>query len=69
MLAASKGFVRFALRQQVPIVPVATIGGHDTVFVLSEGRFLDGTTVADLPRPVEVIATDGGALRAALEIR
>jgi 1-acyl-sn-glycerol-3-phosphate acyltransferase len=24
----------------VPIVPVATIGGHDTVFVLSEGRWI-----------------------------
>ena len=34
---------------------------------LSEGRFLDGTTTADLPRPVEVIATDGATLRAALE--
>lgn len=34
---------------------------------LSEGRFLDGLTVADLPRPVEVVATDGLALRAALE--
>ena len=34
---------------------------------LSEGRFLDGTTVASLPRPVEVVATDGLALRAALE--
>lgn len=34
---------------------------------LSQGRFLDGTTVADLPRPVEVVATDGAALRAALE--
>ena len=33
---------------------------------LSEGRFLDGTTVADLPRPVEVIPTDGLALRRAL---
>jgi putative radical SAM enzyme (TIGR03279 family) len=33
---------------------------------LSEGRFLDGTTPADLPRPVEIIATDGIALRAAL---
>jgi len=33
---------------------------------LSEGRFLDGTTVADLPRPVEVVATDGIALRKAL---
>src|SRR3954468_5096806 len=34
---------------------------------LSEGRFLDGTTVDDLPRPVEVIATDGISLRRALE--
>jgi Protein of unknown function (DUF512) len=34
---------------------------------LSEGRFLDGTTPADLPRPVEVVATDGIALRRALE--
>ena len=40
VLAGRKGFVRFALQQQVPIVPVATVGGHDTVFVLSEGRFL-----------------------------
>jgi hypothetical protein len=34
---------------------------------LSDDRFLDGTTVAQLPRPVEVVATDGFALRAALE--
>jgi 1-acyl-sn-glycerol-3-phosphate acyltransferase len=40
VLAGRKGFVRFAIRQRVPIVPVATIGGHDTVFVLSEGRFI-----------------------------
>ncbi len=33
---------------------------------LSEGRFLDGTTVAELPRPVEVVPTDGIALRRAL---
>ena len=33
---------------------------------LSEGRFLDGTTVAELPRVVEVVATDGIALRRAL---
>jgi putative radical SAM enzyme (TIGR03279 family) len=33
---------------------------------LSEGRFLDGTTVADLPHPVEVVPTDGIALRRAL---
>src|SRR5439155_27376881 len=33
---------------------------------LSKGAFLDGTTPADLPRPVEVVATDGVALRNAL---
>jgi putative radical SAM enzyme (TIGR03279 family) len=36
---------------------------------LSQGRFLDGTTPEDLPRPVEIITTDGIALRAALEKR
>ncbi|MBI2704321.1 MAG: DUF512 domain-containing protein [Actinobacteria bacterium] len=36
---------------------------------LSRGRFLDDTTPDELPRPVEVIATDGMALRAALEVR
>jgi putative radical SAM enzyme (TIGR03279 family) len=34
---------------------------------LSEGRFLDGLAVAELPRAVEVIPTDGISLRAALE--
>jgi hypothetical protein len=33
---------------------------------LSNGRFLDGGAPEDLPRPVEVIPTDGHALRAAL---
>jgi putative radical SAM enzyme (TIGR03279 family) len=33
---------------------------------LSKGAFLDGTTPADLPRPVEVVPTDGVALRNAL---
>ena len=34
---------------------------------LSRGVFLDGMSVDDLPRPVEVISTDGAALRRALE--
>ena len=34
---------------------------------LSQGRFLDGLAPADLPRSVEIVATDGLALRAALE--
>jgi putative radical SAM enzyme (TIGR03279 family) len=36
---------------------------------LSDGRFLDGLRPDDLPRAVEVVATDGIALRAALEQR
>lgn len=35
---------------------------------LSEGRFLDGSTIDDLPRPVEVVPTDGLSLRRALEV-
>ncbi len=34
--------------------------------VLSNGRFLDGTTPADLPRSVELVATDGASLVRAL---
>ena len=33
---------------------------------LSKGEFLDGRRPADLPRPVEVVATDGVSLRCAL---
>lgn len=39
------------------------------VCLSDDGRFLDGPTVDDLPRPVEVVATDGIALRRALEAR
>src|SRR4051794_1886366 len=38
------------------------------VCLSDDGRFLDGGTVADLPRLVEVVATDGHALRRALEM-
>jgi 1-acyl-sn-glycerol-3-phosphate acyltransferase len=40
VLAGRKGFIRQAIRSGVPIVPVASIGGHDTAFVLSEGRWI-----------------------------
>ena len=33
---------------------------------VSGGRFLDGTALADLPRPVEVVPADGASLRLAL---
>jgi putative radical SAM enzyme (TIGR03279 family) len=34
---------------------------------LNEGRFLDGLTLADLPRDVEVVPCDGASLRLALD--
>ena len=37
------------------------------VCLSDDGRFLDGLSVDDLPRPVEVVSTDGIALRNALE--
>ena len=40
VLGGRKGWVRLALRSGVPIVPVATIGGPETVFILSEGKRL-----------------------------
>ncbi len=40
VLNGRRGFIRQAIRSGVPLVPVATVGGADTVFVLSEGRWL-----------------------------
>jgi putative radical SAM enzyme (TIGR03279 family) len=37
------------------------------VCLSDDGRFLDGMVVDDLPRPVEVVTTDGAALRTALQ--
>jgi NifB/MoaA-like Fe-S oxidoreductase len=36
------------------------------VCLSDDGRFLDGGRVTDLPRPVEVVVTDGRALREAI---
>ena len=50
-------------------VLAAEPGGHRYLVpdaCLSQGRFLDGTAPEALPRPVEVIPTDGLALRRAL---
>ena len=38
------------------------------VCLSDDGRFLDGITVEQLPRPVEVVSTDGFALRRALDL-
>ncbi len=37
-LGGKKGFLRLALRHQVPIVPVVSVGGHETFFVLHRGE-------------------------------
>jgi putative radical SAM enzyme (TIGR03279 family) len=51
----------------------ATLSGADPArryllpdVCLNEGRFLDGLTPADLPVPVEIVETDGAALRRAI---
>jgi 1-acyl-sn-glycerol-3-phosphate acyltransferase len=40
VLAGRKGFVRMAIRTGVPIVPIATVGGPDSMPVLATGRRL-----------------------------
>jgi 1-acyl-sn-glycerol-3-phosphate acyltransferase len=40
ILGGRKGFVRLAIRSGVPIVPIATVGGPDSMPVLATGRRL-----------------------------
>jgi 1-acyl-sn-glycerol-3-phosphate acyltransferase len=40
VLAGRMGFIRLAIRTQVPIVPIATVGGPDSMPVLATGRRL-----------------------------
>src|SRR3954452_1391054 len=40
ILAGRKGFVRMAIRAGVPIVPISTVGGPDSMPVLTRGRTL-----------------------------
>ena len=39
-LARRTGFVRLALQERVPIVPIVAIGGHETVVVIGDGRWV-----------------------------
>jgi 1-acyl-sn-glycerol-3-phosphate acyltransferase len=47
VLAGRKGFVRIALQAGVPIVPIATVGGPDSMPVLLSGRQLARVTGLD----------------------
>ncbi len=38
--AGRKGFIRTALEHQVPIVPVISVGAHETLYVLNDGAKL-----------------------------
>ena len=40
VLAGRTGFIRLAIRSQVPIVPIATVGGPDSMPVIASGRRL-----------------------------
>ncbi|HEV7679098.1 MAG TPA: lysophospholipid acyltransferase family protein [Candidatus Dormibacteraeota bacterium] len=39
-LARRTGFIRLALQERVPLVPVVSVGGHETVFIAGDGRGL-----------------------------
>jgi 1-acyl-sn-glycerol-3-phosphate acyltransferase len=39
-----KGFIRLAIEKQVPIVPAVSVGAHETLFVLNDGRSTAGRT-------------------------
>ena len=47
ILAGRKGFIRLAIRSGVPIVPIATVGGPDSMPVLFKGRGLAKTLQLD----------------------
>jgi 1-acyl-sn-glycerol-3-phosphate acyltransferase len=33
-----RGFIRLAIAQNVPIIPVVSVGAHETLFILNDGR-------------------------------
>jgi 1-acyl-sn-glycerol-3-phosphate acyltransferase len=47
ILAGRKGFIRLAINTGVPIVPIATVGGPDSMPVLTRGRRLAKTLQLD----------------------
>jgi 1-acyl-sn-glycerol-3-phosphate acyltransferase len=50
-----KGFIKLALAENVPIVPVATVGGQETALFLSRGAWLARVTRADRYLRLKVI--------------
>jgi 1-acyl-sn-glycerol-3-phosphate acyltransferase len=43
MFGRRRGFIRLAIREQVPIVPVVSVGAHEVMMLLTDGRRLART--------------------------
>lgn len=56
-----RGFIRLALKHQVPIIPVVFIGGHEGFFILHDGQF-----IARLLKLDRILRTDTWPLMFAL---
>lgn len=42
-----RGYIRLALKERVPIIPVVSSGAHETLFVLNDGRWIARTLRMD----------------------
>lgn len=50
-----RGFIRLAIRENVPVIPVCARGGHETLFVFSSGRKLAAATGLDKLLNIKVL--------------
>jgi 1-acyl-sn-glycerol-3-phosphate acyltransferase len=55
VLAGRKGFIRLAIRTGVPVVPISTVGGPDSMPVLTSGRRLAKLTGLDKLASIKVL--------------
>ena len=55
ILAGRKGFVRLAVKTGVPIVPISTVGGPDSMPILTSGRRLAKATQLDKLARIKVM--------------
>lgn len=50
-----RGFLRLAIRENAPVIPVCARGGHETLFIFSSGRKLAAATGIDKLLNVKVL--------------
>lgn len=47
MFGERRGFIRLAIEQGVPVVPVVSVGAHETMFILNDGtQFAETSSIA-----------------------